>query len=153
MKTSGSCSKPPSGTSSVSAVSSCGTRNVDFQESDAAKKDEIACAVAREMSIFPFDFKNFNNGPMGFVEFENAAAGGFDGRSAATFPGDQSRLDVQAMSDRLRATGSAVTTVDFFARPVTQVEEEEFAVVQLNPGETDYQLTVSVTIADPDPPK
>jgi hypothetical protein len=128
-------------------------KDVDFQETDAAKKDEIACAVAREMSIFPFDFANFNNGPMGFVEFGNASTGGFDNRSAATFPGDQSRLNVQAMSDRLKSTGSAVTTVDFFARPVTQVEEEEFAVVQLNPGDTDYQLTVSVTIADPDPPK
>ena len=51
-------------------------KDVDFQESDAAKKDEIACAVAREMSIFPFDFKNFNNGPMGFVEFEMRRRGG-----------------------------------------------------------------------------
>ncbi|MEP7086414.1 MAG: hypothetical protein ABI884_03680 [Gemmatimonadota bacterium] len=120
-------------------------KDVDFQESDAAKKDEIACAVAREMSVFPVDATNINNTPMGFVEFID--------RSANTLPGDQSRLNVQNMLVRLKDTGSAVTTVEFFARPAFQVEEEEFVVSQRNPGEVDYALTVSVTIADPDPPR
>ncbi len=120
-------------------------KDVDFRESDPAKKDEIACAVAREMSIFPVDATNINNTPMGFIEFLEKDAG--------TFPGDQSRLDVQTMLVRLKDTGSAVTTVEFNARPAFQVEEEEFVVFQVNPGEVDYALTVSVTIADPDPPK
>jgi hypothetical protein len=123
-------------------------KDVDFQESDAAKKDEIACAVAREMSIFPVDATNINNTPQGFIEFQ------FEGdNDAGTFPGDQSRLDVQNMLANLKNTGSAVTTIEFNARPAFQVEEEEFVVFQVNPGEVDYALTVSVTIADPDPPK
>jgi hypothetical protein len=128
-------------------------KDIDFQETDPKKKDEAACAVAREMSIFPFDFKNFNNSPMGFIEFNNKPTKGFEQLSAGANPADQSRLDVQAMSDRLKDTGNATTTVDFLAKLASQVEEEEFTVVQINPGETDYQLTVSVTIADPDPPK
>jgi hypothetical protein len=120
-------------------------KDVDFQESDPAKKNEIACAVAREMSIFPFDAVNFQNEPMGFVEFLGSPAG--------TFPGDQSRLDVQAMLTRLKDTGSAITTVEFNARPAKQVEDGGFIVFQVNPGDVDYVLKITATIADPDPPK
>jgi hypothetical protein len=120
-------------------------KDVDFQESDAARKDEIACAVAREMSIFPVDALNVQNTPMGFVEFL--------GKDAGTFPGDQSRLDVQAMLTRLKDTGSASTTVEFNARPAKQVEDGGFIIFQVNPGEADYVLKITATIADPDPPK
>jgi hypothetical protein len=120
-------------------------KDVDFQESDAARKDEIACAVAREMSIFPVDALNVQNTPMGFVEFL--------AKDAGTFPGDQSRLDVQAMLTRLKDTGSASTTVEFNARPAKQVEDGGFIIFQVNPGEADYVLTITATIADPDPPK
>jgi len=120
-------------------------KDVDFQESDAAKKNEIACAVAREMSIFPVDALNKQNTPMGFVEFLGSPAG--------TFPGDQSRLDVQAMLARQKSTGSAITTVEFNARPTRQVEDGGFIVFQVNPGDVDYVLKITATIADPDPPK
>jgi len=120
-------------------------KDVDFQESDAARKDEIACAVAREMSIFPVDAANFQNTPMGFVEFL--------AKDAGTFPGDQSRLNVTAMLQRLKDTGKASTTVEFNARPAKQVEDGGFIIFQVNPGEADYVLTITATIADPDPPK
>lgn len=120
-------------------------KDVDFQESDAAKKDEIACAVAREMSIFPIDALNVQNTPMGFVEFL--------AKNAGAFPGDQSRLDVQAMLTRLKDTGNASTTVEFNARPASQVEDGGFIVFQVNPGDVDYVLKITATIADPDPPK
>ncbi|HEV7705718.1 MAG TPA: hypothetical protein VGO46_15580 [Gemmatimonadaceae bacterium] len=120
-------------------------KDVDFQESDATKKNEIACAVAREMSVFPVDFVNKQNSPMGFVEFLE--------KSAGTLPGDQSRLDVKAMLARLSSTGSAITTVEFFARPASQAEDHGFIVFQVNPGEADYVLKITATIADPDPPK
>jgi hypothetical protein len=119
-------------------------KDVDFQESDPAKKDEIACAVAREMSVFPVDAFNVQNTPMGFVEFLGSPAG--------TFPGDQTRLDVKAMLASLQSTGSAITTVDFNARPARQVEDGGFIVFQVNPGDVDYVLRITATIADPDPP-
>ncbi len=120
-------------------------KDVDFQESDAARKDETACAVAREMSIFPVDALNVQNTPMGFVEFL--------AKDAGTFPGDQSRLDVTAMLQRRKDTGRASTTVEFNARPAKQVEDGGFIIFQVNPGEADYVLTITATIADPDPPK
>jgi hypothetical protein len=120
-------------------------KDVDFQESDPARKDEIACAVAREMSIFPVDALNVQNTPMGFVEFL--------AKDAGTFPGDQTRLDVQSMLTRLKDTGSASTTVEFNARPARQVEDGGFIVFQVNPGEADYVLKITATIADPDSPK
>jgi hypothetical protein len=120
-------------------------KDVDFQESDATRKNEIACAVAREMSVFPVDALNKQNEPMGFVEFLE--------KSAGTLPGDQSRLDVTAMLSRLSSTGSAITTVEFNARPAKQVEDGGFIIFQVNPGSADYVLKITATIADPDPPK
>lgn len=120
-------------------------KDVDFQESDATKKDEIACAVAREMSIFPVDATNKINDPMGFVEPD------FPG----TFPSDQSRLGVQQMLANVQNTGSNVTQVEFSANILRQNQEQEFVVFVRNSldDKIDYSLTVSVTIADPDPPK
>jgi hypothetical protein len=120
-------------------------KDVDFQESDATKKNEIACAVAREMSIFPVDALNKQNEPKGFVEFLGTPAG--------TFPGDQSQLDVTAMLAKLSSGGSAITTVEFNARPTKQVEDGGFIIHLVNPGTVDYVLKITATIADPDPPK
>jgi hypothetical protein len=33
------------------------------------------------------------------------------------------------------------------------VEDGGFIIFQVNPGEADYVLTITATIADPDPPK
>jgi hypothetical protein len=125
-------------------------KDVDFQESDAAKKDEIACAVAREMSVFPVGLIfNDPNDPKGFVEFQSFDAG--------TFPGNQaSILDVKAMLSRQQSQNSATTTVEFNARPLVQAKDSEFVVSVLNDIDgnvVDYVLKITATIADPDPPK
>ena len=121
--------------------------DVDFQESDDAKKNEIACAVAREMSVFPIELFNKANEPKGFVEF-----GAF---GAETVPGDQlAVLSVRAMQSRLDTQKSAITTVEFRSRHCIQASDSGFIIFETNSRDgDDYLLKITATIADPDPPK
>jgi hypothetical protein len=118
--------------------------DVDFQESDKAHENEIACAVAREMSVFPVEpFSSFNK-PMGFVELL-----GYHGSA----PEDQAAvLNVAAMQARLDTQKNAITTVQFRSKPALQASESEFIVFEANTKD-DYILKITATISDPDPPK
>lgn len=119
--------------------------DIDFQESDTAKKDNIACAAAREMKIFPLSAFNKENAPLGFLGFGEFAAG--------TTPQNPREFDVVTMVDKLAKQGSASTTVEFHTLRSFQTVEGGFIAFEQNRDSDDYLLKVTATIADPDPPK
>jgi hypothetical protein len=120
-------------------------QDVDFQETDNAKKNDIACAVAREMKVFPLALFNNENAPMGFLEF-----GAFN---AGTTPQVPQELDVLTMVGRLQKQNNAITTVEFHALRCFQTAAGGFLVFEQNRDDDDYLLKITATIAEPDPPK
>ena len=119
--------------------------DIDFQESDKNKKNDIACAAAREMKVFPLGLFNKENAPMGFLE-----SGGF---AAGTVPQNPTDFDVSVMTDKLEKQKNAITTIEFRTMRTFQASESEFVAFEQNRDSDDYHLKVSATIADPDPPK
>ncbi len=118
--------------------------DIDFQETDKDKKDNIACAAAREMKVFPLGLFNKENAPMGFLEFGAFAAG--------TVPQNPTAFDVVVMADKLDQQKNAITTIEFHTLRTFQAEESEFVAFEQNRDSDDYLLKVTATIAEPDPP-
>jgi hypothetical protein len=121
--------------------------DVDFVEADGTRKNEIACAVAREMAVFPVEKLNKPNAPKGFLDFNPF--------SADTIPDSQFNvLSVRAMQQRLAIEKDATTTMEFRVRHCVQASDSGFIVFQVNriDDDDDYLLKITATIADPDPP-
>lgn len=119
--------------------------DVDFIEADATKKHEIACAVAREMSVFPVDAFNKPNEPMGFLE-----RGGF---ASGTVPANPPEFDMKSLTAKLQNQKSASNTVSFTTQKTIETNDGGYIAFFKNGDEQDYILKVTATIADPDPPK
>ena len=119
--------------------------DIDFQETDKSKKDNIACAAAREMKVFPLSLFNKENAPLGFLEF-----GAF---SAGTVPQNPKEFDVTVMTDKLEKQKNGITTVEFHTLRTFQATESAFMAFEQNRDSDDYLLKVTVTIAEPAPPK
>lgn len=115
--------------------------DIDFQESEKDKKDNIACAAAREMKIFPLSLFNKENAPLGFLDF-----GGF---AAGTRPQNPLDFDVVKMTDKLEKTKNAITTLEFQTLRTFQATESGFMAFEQNRDSDDYLLKVSATIAEP----
>jgi hypothetical protein len=118
--------------------------DVDFLESDPKRQHEIACAVAREMSVFPVALLNKPNGPMSFLQVGEFKIG--------TTPEDDGAFRVRSMLNTLATNKTAITTIEFRTDKSFQVTDGGFIVTESNRG-FDYALKVTATIADPDPPK
>lgn len=119
--------------------------DIDFIESDDAKKHEIACAVAREMSVFPVDALTKQNEPMGFIEFGE--------HPANTIPNSPPEFEMKNMTAKLENQKNGITSVEYAATNTLQVEDGGYIIFFLSGGKNDYLLKVTATIADPDPPK
>jgi hypothetical protein len=119
--------------------------DVDFIESDDKKKNEIACAVAREMSVFPVDAFNKPNEPMGFLERGSFAAG--------TDPQTPIDLEMKSMATKLQNQSSAIISVTFTTQKSRQTNDGGYIARSLDNAKKDYVLKVTATIAEPDPPK
>jgi hypothetical protein len=119
--------------------------DIDFIEADATKKNEIACAVAREMSVFPVDALNKPNEPLGFIE-----RGAFPAGASPANPID---FEMKTMAAKLANQNNGITTVSFTAKKATQTNDGGYIAFFLNTAKQDYILKVTATIAEPDPPK